>query len=414
MHHLPKCSIGTGRARQSLWRAAEKVVDAGHTFRTYPDALRLMYESADQSFNEWNHAKGEFAPFETTDLAKRVRAMAGEIGDEVRYLIDEISPFRAHKVSWIASYERTRNAKYRALTPDDIDRMRPSYEKHVFTEADLDLMGNETDFEFGMMAKGGKFVRGFDEPDESGMTIAEEMRRDLAGHAPEGHATYQGRCLEDARTGEILAWLTYWQTPENPSPEYVKGVIHPYIEKGITNGKVQYWGGRDLAFLKKYADKSMLFDTITASMPGATSRLLAHAFHDMERANPALKQILLYRLDYLSLVPALRERENEWHAFAKNFGSDTLFLNRGFHHYMSDWNESPDESAPHVKRMICGKQRLVFPQWEHNIGELGLVTQMSDHSWAGSRICVGNNTDDGLPYIKQPHKPKGAIWPKNW
>ena len=367
------------------------------------DATREQYLASvvPETVTKWweqQSASTEYIPTSEGPAAREIMRKAGELPDALDVYLDRVNAtygMRGHEV-----YERVRTGEYVTLNrktyPLYRDRLRSLYQDTLLRSESIEkLASNDTRMikEYQNETRKGVFIYDIDEPINGGLSVGEQMDRDFRREYGPRDSAYVGKALVDDQ-GNLLSYLTYWQTPRRPKKKDRKH-IRNYLYKGVTGGKMQYKGGDPEHFLKTW-DKILMFDTVCADrdVPMGSARLIAKAAQDMLHENPELQVFIAYRLHQLSMeptFPALSQPIN----MSENKSSRKFFDLRGCSVFADDFNEH----GPKSRRIVNGTEVMLNPWWVAFNADMRTFLMESWGLVRATQYRYGDTTEDDLNIV---------------
>lgn len=299
-------------------------------------------------------------------------------------------------------YTTVREATYQPMSQFDLHEIRESYGKLWLPPEKVALLAQGRAQEFQEHASKGVFLFGFDEkPDWPDKRDAKPVFDQMweAFERNDSHPDkYIGRILRAKTTGEILAWLTWMQTSQNPEKEYVEEMLST-LRTGVTGGQMQMTGVHDMNAFTRHRKKLLMFDTIASHVPYAGSRILAKATEEMTTMNSDLKYFILYRL-YEILVHPLPKNVKPELRVGENDSSGNFFKQRDCKQFAIDANPNGPVSHRNIKRGTKTVERTVQANWEWMYGLMPNVLKKSRTIWNAMRKDAGDMSEDPLVVAK--------------
>ena len=372
-------------------------------------AQRLLTETVPGVFQDFWDAQrlnGEFiAELDAPGAVDFKNTTGGDDTTEIDPFLEDVD--KMFKLKYPpAIFERVRNATYVTLNrdtyPEYRDRLFESYRRYWLkpdTIAKLHDPGLVS--EFTKETKQGIFVYGIDERVNGKPSVAEQMDDDFSRDYGPHDRSYLGKALVDD-TGEVLSWLTYWQTPKQPNGKALKE-MRDYLDRGVTGGRMKYTGAPDKDTFSRNIRTLLMFDTISGGPPMASARLFAKSVQDMldpaQGGTPHLTNFVAYRLYELHMEPAIRR--NRIMRLADNKSSDRFFDRYGCEEFAYDFSPHGPRSErvlPALQGDAVGEQRKMYlnPRWVAFSGEFDTLFSQAWAVWRSMQRTYGDVTDDGI------------------
>jgi len=297
-------------------------------------------------------------------------------------------------------FRRVRTARYVDINGGNIEeflpKIRQSYERAWLRPETLEKLSRDSadDIQSFKEETGkGIFVYGFDEKPNEGLSIQEEIIRDLKSEKdPQYFPRFQCKCLLD-ENGEVIAWLTYWQPPAYTG----KNTEHPdmikeYLQHGVTGGHMQYTVKPPYKDYKSNFNEFLLFDTLRGEVPMAAARLFPHALQDMIAECPRIQSFISYRLYELFQNPSFPKFDARIRLF-ENTKSDSFFSKRGCTSFAIDYSKRGKKS---MRELSDGSTTSLNPAWIALSGDIRQMYRKSLELWNIMQCAHGDPTCDGL------------------
>lgn len=315
------------------------------------------------------------------------------VADEAAECVMNIETgFRPTKGVSREAYDRVRSAKVVSFSHENIDELIPKIEisyNHAWLKPEaIDKLEKGDLSGFRHQTEKGVFVFGFDEEPDRNISVRNQLIQDVKNEYNSNEASYQGKCLMDD-DGNILAYFTYWQPPENQSRRNAS-MIKNYLRKGVTGGKMNYATSPSRSFLERFTESTLLIDTIRGEVPFAAARLMAKTTHKMHQHSRYLSHLIGYRLHELHFRPSL-DAGSDYVRLGENDSSGKFFGDRGCYSFATDFNKKGTSS---VRKLPDGGEVHLNPEWIWFVGRFGDVMNMSRHRWDVIRTSYGDLSAD--------------------
>lgn len=374
-------------------------------------AQQMLTDVVPGVFNEFweeqRHNAGFITERDAPGARDFTRTTGGDDTTEIDPFLEDVDRMFTLKYP-PAIFERVRNAAYVTINsetyPEYRDRLFASYRRHWLTPETIAKLRDPKEVgEFTKETRKGIFVYGIDERVDGKPSVAEQMDEDFSRRYGPRDRSYVGKALV-GDDGEVLSWLTYWQTPAEPNGRALRD-MRSYLDRGVTGGRMKYTGAPDKDTFSRNIKTLLMFDTISGGPPMASARLFAKSVQDMldpaQGGTPHLTNFVAYRLYELHMEPAIRR--NRIMRLADNKSSDNFFNRYGCEEFAIDFSLNgprservlpalPDAGVPDGQKMYLN------PRWVAFSGEFDTILSHAWAVWRSMQHTYGDVTNDGVLY----------------
>lgn len=353
-------------------------------------------DSVRQAFEEWLEIQHDdrFVPEREFPVVQEARKRRGP-GFEHLVVPHLDSVNQSLDLPLWGTFERVRSAAYVVINKENYREFMPRIEE-TYNQAWLDsslLQGLQDDPDgqrkFKQRTSKGAFIHGFRERQGAKPSVADQMVQDFESSDCPNTPRYEGRCLLDD-DGKLLAWLTFWHTPRQPSEEH-RNVVLEYLHRGVS-GRIEYYHDDDRVTLEKNVDYITRIDTIwrKEDVPLAARRLFAKTITDIRTQSPHQQYLLGYHFWELYTYPR-RYLHSLPLQHADNESSYKFFHDRGCKSIALD----SDEAGPVSYREFPDNERMCLrPAWMVFAGPMDEIYKRSIALWRRSQRQYGDPTSD--------------------